>query len=138
MTRRKVGPVLGVVVACVAMVSVAQLESSAGAAVAPKRGVVTITVAMVGDPGNPSVGVVQTFGGPKGDFVDPPENSGTTGIYKSCSDAPGVRASCLTVGGVNYTYGIGEFDTTVSQYVTFLNTVDSHGGRTCTTSTTTT
>jgi len=82
---------------------------------------------IVGDPGNPSVGVVQTFGGPKGDFVEPPENSGSTGIYKSCSNAPAAPPTCLTVGGVSYTYGIGEFDTTVSQYVTFLNTVDPRG-----------
>jgi hypothetical protein len=92
-----------------------------------KRGVVTITMAMVGDPGNPSVGVVQTFGGPKGQFVDPPENKGNTGIYKNCSDAPAAPPPCLTVGGVSYTYGIGEFDITVSQYVTFLNTVDPRG-----------
>jgi hypothetical protein len=81
-------------------------------------------MAMVGDPGNPSVGVVQTFGGPKGDFVDPPKN---TGIYKNCSDAPKAPPPCLTVGGVGYTYGIGEFEITVSQYVTFLNTADPRG-----------
>jgi hypothetical protein len=81
-------------------------------------------MATVGDPGNPSVGVVQTFGGPKGMFVDPPKN---TGIYKNCSDAPSAPPPCLTVGGVKYTYGIGEFETTVSQYVTFLNTVDPNG-----------
>ncbi len=79
-----------------------------------KGGVVTITMAIVGDPGNPSVGVVQTFGGPTGQFVDPPENKGSTGIYKSCSDAPKAPPPCLTVGGVSYTYGIGEFDVTVS------------------------
>jgi hypothetical protein len=89
-----------------------------------KRGVITIRMAMVGDPGNRSVGVVQTFGGPKGKFVDPPTN---TGIYKNCSDAPAAPPPCLKVGGVNYTYGIGEFETTVSQYVTFLNTVDPDG-----------
>ena len=69
-----------------------------------KGGVVTIQMAMVGDPGNPSVGVIQTFGGPKGDFVDPPKN---TGIYKNCSDAPKAPPPCQTVGGVGYTYGIG-------------------------------
>jgi hypothetical protein len=92
-----------------------------------ERGVVTITMAIVGDPGNPSVGVVQTFGGPKGSFVEPPENKGSTGIYKSCADAPSSAPSCLTVGQVDYTYGIGEFDITVSDYVTFLNTVDPRG-----------
>jgi len=111
----------------VATGSLGVIQSSAVASVVPKRGVVTITMAMVGDPGNPSVGVVQTFGGPKGSFVEPPENSGSSGIYKSCSDAPASAPSCLTVGGVNYTYGIGEFDITVSDYVTFLNTVDPRG-----------
>ncbi len=88
------------------------------------RGVVTIPMAIVGDPGNPSVGVLQTFGGPKGHFVDPPKG---TGIYKTCRDAPAAPPPCLTVGGVKDTYGIGEFDVTVSQYVTFLNTVDPDG-----------
>jgi hypothetical protein len=97
------------------------------AAPVAKEGVVMIPMAVVGDPGNPSVGVIQTFGGPKGQFVDPPANKGNTGIYKSCSDAPAAPPPCLTVGGVSYTYGIGEFDITVSQYVTFLNTVDPRG-----------
>ncbi|MFZ2014725.1 MAG: hypothetical protein WAV00_12945, partial [Nocardioides sp.] len=89
-----------------------------------KPGVVTFTMATVGDPGNPSVGVIQTFGGPKGNFVDLPQG---TGIYKTCSDAPKAPPPCLTVGSVGYTYGIAELETTVSQYVTFLNTVDPRG-----------
>ena len=36
------------------------------ASVVAKRGVVTIPMAMVGDPGNPSVGVLQTFGWARG------------------------------------------------------------------------
>jgi hypothetical protein len=87
-------------------------------------GVVTIRMAAVGDPGNPSVGVVQTFGGPKGQFVDPPKN---TGIYANCSEAPAAPPPCITVGQVGYEYGIGELEVTVSQYVTFLNTVDREG-----------
>ncbi len=118
----------GLIIVSLPVVSGGVAQSAANAAsVAPKPGVVTITMAIVGDPGNPSVGVVQTFGGPKADFVEPPENTGSTGIYESCSDAPASAPSCLTVGGVSYTYGIGEFDTTVSQYVTFLNTVDPRG-----------
>ena len=89
-----------------------------------ERGVVTIPMATVGDPGNPSVGVVQTFGGPTGQFVDPPTG---TGIYKTCSDAPAAPPPCVTVGAVDYEYGIGAFEVTVSQYVTFLNTVDPLG-----------
>ncbi len=107
-------------------------STGSGSAVASvaRGGVVTIPMAIVGDPGNPSVGVIQTFGGPKGQFVDPPENKGNTGIYKTCGDAPAAPPPCLTVGGVGYTYGIGEFDVTVSQYVTFLNTVDPRGRNT--------
>jgi hypothetical protein len=89
-----------------------------------RRGVITITMAVVGDPGNPSVGVIQTFGGPKGQFVDPPKG---TGIYKTCKDAPAAPPPCLTVGAVKYTYEIAKYETTVLQYVTFLNTVDPNG-----------
>jgi hypothetical protein len=116
-------PVLAVL-AGVALVSVSGAQPGAAAPAVPKPGVITIQMATVGDPGNPSVGVIQTFGGPNGQFVDPPEN---TGIYKTCGDAPAAPPSCLTVGAVSYTYGIGEYETTVSQYVTFLNTVDPKG-----------
>jgi formylglycine-generating enzyme required for sulfatase activity len=93
-----------------------------------KRGVLTIPMATVGDPGNSSVGVWQVFKtvGASGANVTLPPNNGT-GIYKSCSDAPASAPSCLTVGGVEGSYGIGEFEITVSQYVTFLNTVDPDG-----------
>src|SRR5271170_6784916 len=62
--------------------------SGAASPVVAKRGVVTVTMATVGDPGNPSVGVIQSFGGPKGMFVDPPKPPKDTGIYANCSDAP--------------------------------------------------
>jgi formylglycine-generating enzyme required for sulfatase activity len=93
----------------------------------PKPGVVTIAMATVGDPGNPSVGVVQAFKtvGTAGPGVTLPAG---TGIYPNCQAAPSSAPSCLTVGGVKDTYGIGEFAVTVSQYVTFLNTADP-GGR---------
>jgi hypothetical protein len=87
-------------------------------------GEITIAMAPVGDTSNPAVGVIQTFGGPKGQFVDPPTG---TGIYPTCSEAPAAPPPCLTVGAVNYDYGIGEFEVTVSQYVTFLNSVDQDG-----------
>jgi hypothetical protein len=58
---------------------------------------------------------------PRSSLVDPPKG---TGIYKTCADAPAAPPPCLTVGAVGYQYGIGEFEVTVAQYVTFLNTVD--------------
>jgi hypothetical protein len=97
-------------------------------------GVVTLRMVTVGDPGNPSVGVIQTFGAPNGQFVTPPQNTGlkNTGIYKTCADAPPkpqgwIGDYCLTVGGVDYQYEIGAYEVTVGQYVTFLNTVDPEG-----------
>jgi formylglycine-generating enzyme required for sulfatase activity len=103
-------------------------STSSNSSVLPvaKRGVVTIPVATVGDPGNPSVGVWQvfkTFGTSGANVTLPPG----TGIYPNCKAAPASAPSCLTVGGVKDTYGIGEFEITVSQYVTFLNTVDPDG-----------
>jgi formylglycine-generating enzyme required for sulfatase activity len=106
----------------------ASTTSSSPVVPVAKRGVVTIQTAIVGDPGNPSVGVWQVFktvGNSGAGVTLPPNNS--TGIYKSCSDAPASAPSCLTVGGVKDTYGIGEFEITVSQYVTFLNTADPDG-----------
>jgi hypothetical protein len=96
----------------------------ANAANAASGATITIDMASVGDPGNPSVGVVQTFGLSNGTAARLPAG---TGIYANCSQAPTDAPSCLTVGAVSYTYGIGEFETTVSQYVAFLNTVDREG-----------
>jgi hypothetical protein len=124
MTKSTAGKLFIAVSASLAVAACTGGGHNPAASVVAKRGVVTIPMAMVGDPGNPSVGVVQTFGGPKGQFVDPPKN---TGIYKNCSDAPAAPPPCLTVGGVSYTYGIGEFEITVSQYITFLNTADPRG-----------
>ena len=112
---------------CSSHKSSTKTSTSSSSSVLPvaSRGVVTMAMAIVGDPGNPSVGVVQTFGVGKGvKLVQPPKG---TGIYAKCSDAPPSPKRCLTVGGVTYTYGIGKFETTVSQYVTFLNTVDPDG-----------
>jgi len=108
--------------------SSAKTTAAAVSSVLPvaKRGVLTIPVATVGDPGNPSVGVWQVFktAGTSGAEVTLPSG---TGIYKTCADAPPSAPSCLTVGAVQDTFGIGEFEITVSQYVTFLNTVDPDG-----------
>jgi hypothetical protein len=108
--------------------STASTGSSSPVVSFAKRGVVTIPMAVVGDPGNPSVGVWQVFKtvGTKGSGVTLPPHNGT-GIYKNCAAAPSSAPSCLTVGGVKDTYGIGEFEITVSQYVTFLNTADPLG-----------
>ena len=66
-----------------------------------KSAVVTIPMAIVGDPGNPSVGVWQVFKtvGDSGQSVTLPPHNGT-GIYKNCGAAPASAPSCLTVGGV--------------------------------------
>ncbi len=94
----------------------------------PAAGEVTITMATVGDPGNPSVGVIQSFGGPAGHFVNPPVTPKDTGIYKNCSEKSAGRATVVPYGRWGrLRYGIGEFDVTVSQYVTFVNMVNPSG-----------
>jgi hypothetical protein len=72
---------------------------------------VTLRTVTVGAPGNPSVGIVP--------FTD--------AIYQSCADAPSSAKNCLTVGGVNYPYQIGQLEVTVRQWVAFLNTANPTG-----------
>jgi formylglycine-generating enzyme required for sulfatase activity len=82
------------------------------AASAAKPAVITFTVAKVGAPGNPSVGVIP--------FEDE--------IFQNCAAAPVIpKKPCMEVGGVGYRYGIGKLEVTVDQYVDFLNTVDPLG-----------
>ena len=84
------------------------------AAAAPKPAILTFTVAKVGAPGNPPVGILP--------FED--------AIFRNCAEAPSIpNKPCLEVGGVGYRYGIGQLEVTVEQYVNFLNTVDPEGTR---------
>jgi hypothetical protein len=86
-------------------------SSIASAQTSPPAGVVTVRFVQVDTPNNPSVGI-KPF---------------TPGFYKDCKSAPSGKPDCQTVGGVDHTYKIGELETTVDQYVTFLNTVDPDG-----------
>jgi len=72
---------------------------------------VTVETVTVADQGNHPVAIVPFH----------------PGIYKSCSQAPSRRSGCRLVGAVSYAYEIGELETTVRQYVAFLNTVDPLG-----------
>ncbi|HEY6731056.1 MAG TPA: hypothetical protein VI039_08535 [Solirubrobacterales bacterium] len=79
---------------------------------APKPAVLSFTVAKVGAPGNPPVGIIP--------FEDL--------LFRNCAEAPSVpNKPCMEVGGVGYRYGIGQLEVTVDQYVDFLNTVDPKG-----------
>jgi formylglycine-generating enzyme required for sulfatase activity len=93
------------------LVAVAALAGPAVSAAAPKPAVLTFKTVKVGAPGNPSVGVVP--------FKD--------AVYKSCAEAAGIKPPCQEVGGVDYRYGIGQLEVTVSQWVSFLNTADPAG-----------
>lgn len=86
------------------------------------RAVVTVRMAVVGDAGNPSVGVTSVFG-ESGDFTD----TANGGIFRSCDAAPPGPTNCITSGAVDYGFDIGELEVTVDQYVAFLNTVDPGG-----------
>jgi hypothetical protein len=88
---------------------VAAVVAPAAEASSPAQ--LTFTTVRVGSPGNPAASVVP--------FSD--------AIYPSCSVAPKTTAGCLSVGSVGYSYGSGELEVTVSQWVAFLNTVDPKG-----------
>ena len=75
------------------------------------RAVVTIQTVTVGDPQNAAAAIIPF----------------RPGIYKDCGAVPSGESGCQTVGGVGYSYEIGEFEITVAQYVAFLNTVDPDG-----------
>ncbi len=87
------------------------LAAPAVASAAPKPAVLTLKTVKVGAPGNPSVAIVPF----------------TEAVYRSCSEAPPESSECLPVGGVKYGYGIGQLETTVAQWVAFLNTADPSG-----------
>jgi formylglycine-generating enzyme required for sulfatase activity len=89
----------------------AALAGPAVSAAAPKPPVLTFKTVKVGAPGNPSVGIVP--------FKD--------AVYQSCAEAAGIKPPCQEVGGVDYRYGIGQLEVTVSQWVAFLNTADPAG-----------
>jgi hypothetical protein len=90
-----------------ATAAIALAAPAAGHAEA-KRATVSLKTVVVGSAGNPSVGIVP--------FTD--------AIYQSCNGAP---SGCLTVGGVDDRYRIGQLEVTVKQWVKFLNTVDPDG-----------
>jgi hypothetical protein len=93
-------------------IALAALLLPALAVALPKPAVLTFTVAKVGAPGNPSVGIVP--------FEDE--------LFKNCGEAPSnPKKPCMEVGGVGYRYGIGKLEVTVDQYVDFLNTADPNG-----------
>lgn len=93
--------------------------------------VVTLSTVTVASPGNPDAWIIPFY----------------NDVYQtqdSCLDAlPAVQeavqanpdpvvqkesaTSCMGIGGVNYTYNVGEMEITTKQWVTFLNTVDPMG-----------
>ena len=87
------------------------LAWSSVATASTKRATVTVQTVKVADPGNPSVAIVP--------FTD--------AIYQSCADAPSTSTDCISVGGVEDKYAIGRLETTVAQWVKFLNTADPTG-----------
>jgi len=87
------------------------LAGPSAATAAGTRAAIAVNTVEVRAPGNPSVAIVP--------FSD--------AIYRSCGEAPQTGPACQLVGGVDYRYGIGQFEVTVGQWVKFLNTVDPSG-----------
>lgn len=99
---------LSIALAAVALVA---LALPAFVAAAPKPAVLNFKTVTIGAPGNPSVAILP--------FTD--------AVYRSCAEVPASEKECLTVGGVDYSYGLGQLEVTVRQWVAFLNTVDPMG-----------
>lgn len=93
------------------VLALAALAGPTLAAASPKGAVVTFKTVTVGAPGNQPVAILP--------FTD--------AVYRSCEEAPSSEKECLTVGGVEYRYGLGQLEVTVKQWVAFLNTVDPMG-----------
>jgi hypothetical protein len=118
LSKRRLFGLIAFVAALLAL-AVPALASARPKISVPKPAVLAFTVAKVGKPGNPSVGIVPF----------------TNAIYPNCAAAPPeptvgstkLPDPCQEVGGVPYEYGIGEGEVTVEQYVAFLNTVDPFG-----------
>jgi hypothetical protein len=117
-TRRLLG--LLAAVAALFALALPALASARPSFHLPKPAVLTVTVAQVGKPGNPSVAIVPF----------------SSALYANCAEAPAeptiqgkekLPDPCQEVGSVPYEYGIGEVEVTVEQYVAFLNTVDPFG-----------
>ncbi len=106
-----IGPLRNRMVPAFAVAVLAALAGPALSVASPGGAVVTLKTVRVGKPGNPSVGIVP--------FTD--------AIYRSCKEPPQSEQGCLMVGGVNYSYGIGQLEITVKQWVAFLNTADPSG-----------
>ena len=116
MIKRRAPLMEAVSLAVVAAVGCALVAPTAAAASPDPRGdirpvprpaVITLQTVGIGKPGNASAGIVP--------FSD--------AIYPSCANV----AKCMPVGGVAYRYGVGRLETTVKQYVAFLNTVNADG-----------
>jgi hypothetical protein len=107
--KNRLLPVLGLAIALA-------LVGPAASGAAPVPSVLTFKTVTVGAPGNPSVGIVP--------FTD--------AVYSSCAEVVPAEKQppCQQVGGVDYRYGIGRLEVTVTQYVDFLNTVDPAGRNT--------
>jgi formylglycine-generating enzyme required for sulfatase activity len=84
----------------------------------PKPAVLTFKTAVVGSPGNPSVGIIP--------FSDAAYSSCTSPEAEAAA-AEEPKKPCQQVGSVKHRYGINELEVTVKQWVAFLNTVDPLG-----------
>ena len=98
---------------------------------ATQSNVVTLSTVTVSAPGNPDAWIIPFYN----DVYETedsclaalPEVQEIVAANPDPSVQKGSATSCMGVGGVNYTYNIGELEITTAQWVTFLNTVDPMG-----------
>ena len=104
-----------------------QAAATASAAKAP-RGQVTLQTVTVAAPNNASVWIIPFYNAVYATSADC--NAALPGVdaaTKTLQVQNASESTCMEVGSVPYTFNVGQTELTVTQWVTFLNTVDPLG-----------
>ena len=98
---------------------------------ATQSNVVTLRTVTVAAPGNPDAWIIPFYNDvyeSEQSCLDAlPEVQEIVAANPDPAVQKGSATSCMGIGGVSYTYGVGELEITTAQWVTFLNTVDPMG-----------
>lgn len=94
-------------------------------------GVISLSTVTVASPGNRPAWIIPFYNDVYKDRAECAAAFPSVRATINANPNPGVQTvsatSCMKVGGVGYSYRIGEMELTTAQYVTFLNTVDPLG-----------
>jgi hypothetical protein len=123
---------ISTLISCAALAGVAATASAQGATSPPPK-TVSISTVTVGSPNNASVWVIPFYNNIY--QTQASCNAALSALLANPSATPDpqvqketiIPGNCMEVGGVPYTYNVGETEVTTEQWVAFLNTVDPLG-----------